>query len=1150
MGLEEAKIGGVGGAETSAPEAVSDPASDLVPDPVPDPVPEAPPEAPPEPAAGTRRRSRARRVGSGLGARLFLVLLAFGLIYGAFSLTGKSIPLPVWAVVEVENRLNHALEGALPEGALSVGGISVQIGKAWVPSLMLEDLRLLQPGGKTLLILPQTHVTFDPAALMTGRLRAQSLLVTGARIALRRDRDGRFDLMLGSGQGPQIDSLAALFEAADRAFALPALAQLRKIEAEALTLSLSDARAGRTYEVGDGRLTLENRDTELAAELGLSLVGGGSAPAQALLTVVAAKGAGTARITATVNQVAAADLAAQTVLLEWLEVLDAPISGRIAATLGPAGVTALEGRLDIGKGALRPAPDTSPIAFDRVGMALGLDPATGRILLGDLVVESASLRLKASGQSYMVDAAGKPMTGALSERRPAAFLGQIAFSDVRVDPEGLFQAPVQFSEGALDLRLRLNPFVLDIGQLTLVQGGQRLGLSGQLAAESGGWRTALDITLNEVTLDRLLALWPVTLVPNTRAWLGANVLTGALSDVRGAIRIAPGAEPILHLGYDFTGADVRFMASLPPVTGADGYSTIDGSVFTQVMTRGIVTPPQGGVIDVSGTVFAVPDIRAKPAQAEMVLRTQSSLTATLSLLDQKPFHFLTKAGQPVDLGEGTAQMETRLTMPLQKKITFEEVDYTVQGTIHDFRSGVLVKDHVITAPVLALTATPTGMQVAGPGLIGKVPFDVTYDQGFGEGLEDGRINGTVRLSQVAVDEFGIGLPRGMVRGEAAGTLAIDLPRGGVPRLRLTSELRGVTLAIPELGWVKAASARGGLEVEVRLGTPAVVERLSLSGGGLEATGKVTFTAAGGLELARFDRVRLSGWLDAAVEIKGRGPSRAVALAVTGGSVILGKMPEQRGASGGGSAGSPLTLRLDRMNVSDGIDLTDFRGNFSLAGGFNGDFTALVNGEAPITGAVAPARDGTAVRIQAINAGKVMKAAGMFSSAKGGALDLTLIPRKTPGYYDGRADITDIRVRNASVLADLLNAISVVGILEQLNGSGIVFNKADADFLLTPNAVQVTRAAAVGASLGVSMAGIYEMGTGKLDMRGVVSPIYLINSIGAILTRRGEGLFGFNYDLRGTADAPQISVNPLSILTPGMFREIFRQPAPMLEGEGG
>jgi hypothetical protein len=50
----------------------------------------------------------------------------------------------------------------------------------------------------------------------------------------------------------------------------------------------------------------------------------------------------------------------------------------------------------------------------------------------------------------------------------------------------------------------------------------------------------------------------------------------------------------------------------------------------------------------------------------------------------------------------------------------------------------------------------------------------------------------------------------------------------------------------------------------------------------------------------------------------------------------------------------------------------------------------------------------------------------------------------------------------------------------------------------------------------------------------------------VLTRRGEGLFGFNYRLRGTADDPQVSVNPLSILTPGMFRDIFRRPPPVLE----
>jgi hypothetical protein len=88
-----------------------------------------------------------------------------------------------------------------------------------------------------------------------------------------------------------------------------------------------------------------------------------------------------------------------------------------------------------------------------------------------------------------------------------------------------------------------------------------------------------------------------------------------------------------------------------------------------------------------------------------------------------------------------------------------------------------------------------------------------------------------------------------------------------------------------------------------------------------------------------------------------------------------------------------------------------------------------------------------------------------------------------------------------------------------------------------------RASAVGASLGISLDGAYDLARKRLDMQGVLSPIYLLNSLGQALTRRGEGLFGFTFRLTGLAEKPQVSVNPLSILTPGMFREIFRRPPP-------
>jgi hypothetical protein len=56
----------------------------------------------------------------------------------------------------------------------------------------------------------------------------------------------------------------------------------------------------------------------------------------------------------------------------------------------------------------------------------------------------------------------------------------------------------------------------------------------------------------------------------------------------------------------------------------------------------------------------------------------------------------------------------------------------------------------------------------------------------------------------------------------------------------------------------------------------------------------------------------------------------------------------------------------------------------------------------------------------------------------------------------------------------------------------------------------------------------------------------VNGIGAIFTRKGEGLVGFNYNLRGTSSDPKVQVNPLSIFTPGMFREIFRRPPPEIK----
>ncbi|MEM6307236.1 MAG: AsmA-like C-terminal region-containing protein, partial [Pseudomonadota bacterium] len=129
------------------------------------------------------------------------------------------------------------------------------------------------------------------------------------------------------------------------------------------------------------------------------------------------------------------------------------------------------------------------------------------------------------------------------------------------------------------------------------------------------------------------------------------------------------------------------------------------------------------------------------------------------------------------------------------------------------------------------------------------------------------------------------------------------------------------------------------------------------------------------------------------------------------------------------------------------------------------------------------------------------------------------------------------------IAELLSAVSVIGILEQLDGTGFVMGLIDADFTITPDQFTLHSSSAVGPSLGLSLDGWVDLQNNTVNFQGVLSPFYLVNAIGSIFTRKGEGLFGFNFTLKGPTQDISVGVNPLSIFTPGLFREIFRRPPP-------
>ena len=846
------------------------------------------------------------------------------------------------------------------------------------------------------------------------------------------------------------------------------------------------------------------------------------------------------------RDVAAADVAAFNPAFGWLNALRAPISGALRGGVDAEGkFSPVNATLQIKKGVLQPTSETRPIPFDSARTYFTFDPLTSQLVFDELSIDSAWGKGRAEGRASLRGLE----TGTLEQ-----LVGQVQVSDMVINPPDVYEQPVELDGAEIDFRLIPQPFRFDLGQMRVADQGKSLRLEGVLEAAPEGWQLALDGQMDAVTPARLLELWPSAAAAPTRNWLAANLLDADLSALDFALRARPGSKPDTYFSFAFDDARVRFMKTMPPVTQGKGVASLLRGRFALGIEQGNLQAPQGGRIDVGGSAFIIPDVTVKGgAPAVVRLRTDSTITGLLSLLDRPPLQILTRADLPVTLADGRAEASATLLLPLKPALSTEEVRYEVEGVMRNVSSQTLVPGRKITAPELSvqasnMTDTP-GIEIAGKGQFDGIPFDATWAQAIGSEAETGsRVTGGVELSAAAAETLKLGLPPGSIRGSGPGEISIDLPRDAPPRFDLSSNLSGLGLNIAPLGWSMDPATTGQLRVSGVLGETPDVDRLELAGPGLSAVGRVALRAGGGLNEAQFSRVRVGQWLDAPVTLTGRGAGAAPAVQVRGGTLDL--RATDFGEGGGNNDSGPVRLTLDRLQITDTIALTGMRGDFDLRRGLQGGFTGKVNGQADVTGEVVPQGGRSAFRIQSDNAGAVFAAAGLLKQARGGTMNLVLTPVGTAGAFNGSLAIQNTRVKDAPAIAALFNALSVVGLLEQMSGQGLHFAEVEAAFRLTPDRVTLTQASAVGPSIGLSMDGTYDVNSSQMDMRGVFSPIYLINGVGSVLTRRGEGLIGFNFRLTGPASGPRVQVNPLSALTPSIFREIFRRPPPEVAVEPG
>lgn len=1092
-----------------------------------------------------RKLRRIRRAGkAGKFSVISLSVLAVLAGLAVLVIMDQTLRAPEWVRDRVESRLEANLGGL----QIEFGDVEMVISQGWRPRAALRDVRVSDADGRPIVSLSDVTAALAMRPLLEGQIQPKFIALSGAFITLRRDAEGVLSLAFdgGDAQYGEETGLAALLEQMEAVFKQPQMAALTQVTADQLNLRYEDAVSGQAWTLDGGALRLTREQDMLRVGGNLTLLGGRDFASSIELNYASEIGDAAASVGLILTDVPARDIASQAVALSWLEPLRAPLSGALRASiLGDGSFGPLNATLQIGTGVLQPTDQTRPIPFDAARAYFTYLPDEQVLEFDEISVSSPWVTGTAEGSTFLDGIEDGLLTG---------LIGQLRLTETQLNPAGAYPEPIAINQTLADFKLELDPFTLTVGELVILDQGSELRLEGDLSASETGWLVAVDGDMDALTPERLVALWPPAAIPKTRSWIERNLTGGTLTDVNVALRVGAGGRPDIYLDFDYDNAQVQFMRTMPPITGAKGHASLVGNRFVTTATEGEVIAEEGGAVNVAGTSFIIPDTSIRRAAPSVVrLQGRGSITSVLSLLNRPPLKALEGPGLPVTVADGTAVFQGNLAVPLKNRVTFDEVSFFVEGLARNVASSLLVPGQFAQAPTLAISATESGIEIAGDGLISDVPFSASWRQVFGQPGAGSRLDGTIALSQLTLDAFNIGIPPGVVTGTGVGEITLDLTQDAPPELALTSDLTGLALNIPELGWTKAPQQSGALTMKATLSQPAVLPELQLSAPGLAISGSVRGSPDGGMEVAEVSRLRRGDWLDVQARFEGRGPNSGPAIRVLGGELDLRRATFESGNRGtlpppGRDA---LVVQLDRLQITDTIALSGFQGDFALRGGLAGEFRGAVNGGTAVTGVVVPDGARSAVRVKSDDAGGVFRDARLLRQAYGGEFDMTLRPVGEPGTFEGILSVAETSVRDAPAIAAILNAISIVGLLTEISGQGIFFNEVAARFQLSPSQVTLYESRATGPSMGLSMDGIYDVPNAQMDMRGVITPVYLLNQIGGLFApRRGEGLFGFNYTLTGSAQDPQVGVNPLSGLTPGVLRDIFRsQPPPAASSSG-
>lgn len=712
------------------------------------------------------------------------------------------------------------------------------------------------------------------------------------------------------------------------------------------------------------------------------------------------------------------------------------------------------------------------------------------------------------------------------------------------------------SEGSFDFASRQ----LVMSRIVMQIEGASVNLNGSAVLVPGQESIIGTGVMTGAKSEDIHKYWPVGVSPLSREWVTSNITGGVIPQATIKLNIPAGALALPALPDDSVdarmttqGAQVRYLPDHPPLTKLSGSVRVTGQTLT-AEAESAATLKQ---TNVSKARLYIADLNVDNPHIKLgfdAVSTGEDIAAFLALPRFSHMKQLNLANPSLEgAASGRVELEFDFFAPkdAQGKALESDIGYSIKGTVQGAAAKRFMNRFDVAQANGKMSVDNQEVRFDGRGQVNNVPMDVSvhYIDQPKDGM-DTFVDFKVKSAPVeALQSFGVAKLDGFTgEVDAEGTV-----KSGDHKTEIEAQgnITAASIEITEVGLKKPLQVPATLTVHAIMedNKPVEVKSFELSSESLHAKGSATigdnFAKSGRVEFSELHneknncaltyenkdgmrRLSLSGKLfDAGDLMKGNKDFSFKSFPATDFSadierIVLGERRELRSVKGKLYC---TALRCERADLGGIAGEKPFR--FQITG--------------------APGKRALAVRAE--DAGAFLQALDLMDGIEGGALSLD-------GKYTERGDgselnavlrVRDYTVGNAPVLAKLLTLASLTGIVDTLQGKGIAFTKLVAPMIIADDVITIKDAKTHGSAMGMTAEGTIRFPGTIIDLKGTVVPSYSVNTVlgnvpivGQVLTggNKDSGIFAARYTITGRDGKPDVSVNPLSMLTPGFLRGLF------------